>query len=168
MDNVTINIYEEYCLIDIMNKCPYAKDLLSDDNINQAVNDLQRVFCYCQQVPPVFMVKSYDAIEEHSKVSYTNEAIAKQILMKIIIGTAFRDNKPKPYSLWNVFMEHQLKFTVKALKFFSEDKQVFSYFRGYDYKQLDEVKKEIIEPFLNHVKNVIANGNDEIYTGCSI
>ena len=163
MDNVTINVYEEYCLIDIMNKCPYAKDLLSDDNINEAVNDLQRVFCYCQQVPPVFMVKSYDAIEEHSKVSYTNEAIAKQILSKIIIGTAFRDSKPKPYSLWNVFMDHQLKFTVKALKFYSDDKQVFSYFRGYDYKQLDEVKKEVIEPFLNHVKDVIANGNDDIY-----
>ena len=40
-------------------------------------------------------------------------------------------------------MDHQLDFTVKGLKFFSEDPQVFSYFRGYDFKELDEVKKEI-------------------------
>ena len=49
------------------------------------------------------------------------------------------------------------------IKFFSEDEQVFSYFRGYDYKQLDEVKEELIKPFLNHIHDVIANKNEEVY-----
>jgi len=109
------------------------------------------------------MFKDFDAIEERPKVSYTSEMIAKQKLKKVVIGKVFRDNKIKPYSLWDVFIDNQLQFTVKALKFYSEDEQIFNYFRGYDYKQLDEVKEEVIQPFLNHIHDVIANKNEEIY-----
>ena len=159
----SINIYESFNLIDIRNKVPYAKEVLTSENINEAINDLQRVFCYCEVIPPVYMLKSYDAINEIPKVSYTSEKIAHPILNKIIIGQIFRDNKMKKYTLWDLFIEHQLKFTVKGLKFYSQDNQVFSYFRGYDYKILDEVNEELIQPFLKHIHDVIANNNDEVY-----
>ena len=152
----TINIYESFNLIDVMHKCPYADDA-------EALTDLKKCFVHCVNVPPVFMIKSYDAIEELPKVSYTSEAVAKQILKKIVIKKVKKDGKKRPYSCWDLFMDHQLDFTVKALKFFSEDPQVFSYFRGYDFKELDEVKKEVIEPFLQHIKEVIANNNEEVY-----
>ena len=152
----TINIYESFNLIDVMHKCPYADDA-------EALTDLKKCFVHCVNVPPVFMIKSYDAIEELPKVSYTSEAVAKQILKKIIIKKVKKDGKKRPYSCWDLFMDHQLDFTVKALKFFSEDPQVFSYFRGYDFKQLEEVKKDVIEPFLQHIKEVIANNNEEVY-----
>ena len=57
-------------MIDIRNKCPYAIEVLSDEKIEEAIDDLKRVFCYCESVPPVYMIKSFDAIEEHPKVSY--------------------------------------------------------------------------------------------------
>ena len=160
---VTIDIYEKFNLMDIMRKCPYAKEVLSGENIEQAIDDLKKVFCCCQSVPQVYMIKSFDAIDEIPKVSYTSEMIAKQILKKVIIGKLFRDDKMKPYSLWDLFIDNQIQFTVKALKFYSEDEQVFSYFRGYDYKQLDEVKEELIKPFLNHIHDVIANKNEDVY-----
>ena len=69
----TINIYESFNLIDVMHKCPYADDA-------EALTDLKKCFVHCVNVPPVFMIKSYDAIEELPKVSYTSEAVAKQIL----------------------------------------------------------------------------------------
>ena len=166
MDKVAverISIFDKFNLIDIRQKCPYAKDVLTDEKIDEAIHDLQKCLSYCEVVPPVYMIKSYDAIEEHPKVSYTNEAVAKQILNKIIIGKLFIENKMKKFSLWDLFIENQLKFTVKALKFYSEDEQVFSYFRGYDYNELDQVKKELIEPFLKHIHDVIANNNEEIY-----
>ena len=152
----TINVFDEFNLIDVRRKCPYANDA-------EALADLKKCFVHCEHVPPVFMLKSYDAIEELPKVSYTSEAVAKQILKKIVIKKVKKDGKKRPYSCWDLFMDHQLDFTVKALKFFSEDPQVFSYFRGYDFKQLDEVKKEVIEPFLQHIKEVIANNNEEVY-----
>ena len=54
-------------------------------------------------------------------------------------------------------------FTVKGLKFYSKNPDIFSYFRGYDFKQLDTVKQEVIQPFLNHIHDVIADNNEEIY-----
>ena len=159
MQNVTtetINVFDEFNLIDVRRKCPYADDA-------EALTDLKKCFVHCEHVPPVFMLKSYDAIEELPKVSYTSEAVAKQILKKIVIKKVKKDGKKRPYSCWDLFMDHQLDFTVKALKFFSEDPQVFSYFRGYDFKELEEVKKDVIEPFLQHIKDVIANGNEEVY-----
>ena len=152
----SINIYDKFNLIDLRHKCPYKDE-------DEALADLKKCFVHCEVVPPVFMIKSYDGIEELPKVSYTNEAVAKQILKKIIIKKIKIDGKKKPYSCWDLFMNHQLEFTVKALKFYSEDSQVFSYFRGYDYQQLDQVKNEVIEPFLNHIKEVIANNNEEVY-----
>lgn len=163
MQTSTINIYDSFNLLDIMQKSPYSKDVLTTENLNEAINDLQKVLCYCASVPPVFMIKSYDALDEIPKVSYTSEKIAHPMLNKIIIGHLFRDNKMKKYSLWDLFIDNQLHFTVKAIKFYSQDPQVFNYFRGYDYKQLDEVKQNIIEPFLNHIHDVIANGNEDIY-----
>ena len=151
----SINIYDKFNLIDLRHKCPYKDE-------DEALADLKKCFVHCEVVPPVFMIKSYDAIEELPKVSYTSEAVAKQILKKIIIKKIKIDGKKKPYSCWDLFMNHQLEFTVKALKFYSEDSQVFSYFRGYDYQQLDQ-KNEVIEPFLNHIKEVIANNNEEVY-----
>lgn len=152
---VRIDIYDEFNLIDVMKKCPYKEE-------KEAVEDLKRCLVYCQSVPPVYMIKSYDAMNERPKVSYTNESIAIQILKKILIFKKTVERK-KDYTAWDVFINHQLIFTVKGLKFYSEDPQVFSYFRGYDYKKLDEVREELIQPFLNHVHDVIADGNDEVY-----
>ena len=153
-----IDVNDEFNLIDIRSKCPY--DNRSDE---EAINDLKKCFVYCESVPPVFMIKTYDSINENMKVSYTNETVAKSMMKKVIINTRLMNGRMKNYSLWDLFNDNQLEFTVKGLKFYSEDKQVFSYFRGYDYKKLDKVKDEVIRPFLNHVHDVIANNNEEVY-----
>ena len=152
---VRIDIYDEFNLIDVMKKCPYNND-------EDAISDLKRCLVYCQSVPPIYMIKSYDAMNEHSKVSYTNETIASQILKKIVIHKKTVERR-KDYTAWDLFLGNQLVFTVKGLKFYSKDPQVFSYFRGYDYKKLNGVKRELIQPFLNHIHDVIADGNDEVY-----
>lgn len=156
MENITIDINDNFNLIDIMNKYPYKK-------IDDAVNDLKRCLVYCISVPPVYMIKTYDTLIERPKVSYTNEKIAMSILKKVVICKVLVNNNSKDFSAWDLFLKFKTKFTVKGLKFFSNDPQVFSYFRGYDYKELDEVKTSIIQPFLNHIHDVIANKNEEVY-----
>ena len=95
-----IDVSDSFNLMDIMHKCPYAQ-VLTDETINGAIGDLQKVLRYCLSAPPVYIIKSFDAIEEHPKVSYTCENIAHQILDKIIIGKTIRDNKTKKLSLWS-------------------------------------------------------------------
>ena len=82
----SINIYESFNLIDLRHKCPYRDE-------GEALADLKKCFVHCEVVPPVFMIKSYDGIEELPKVSYTSEAVAKQILKKIIIKKIKKDGR---------------------------------------------------------------------------
>ena len=161
-----IDVLDSFNLKDIIDKCPYAKNsnhILTDAEYEEAVKDLKRVFCCCISTPEVYMFKDYDSINETAKVSYTSESIAKTKLKKIVIGKSFKKEKPTTLTMWDLFLDNQKLFTVKALKFHSDDPQVFSYFRGYDYNQLEEVKMEIIQPFLDHIREVIANKNEEVY-----
>ena len=53
MQNVTtetINVFDEFNLIDVRRKCPYADDA-------EALADLKKCFVHCENVPPVFMIK---------------------------------------------------------------------------------------------------------------
>ena len=162
----SINVLDPFNLMDIINKCPYAKNnnqMLTDAEYEEAINDLKKVFRCCVSTPEIYMFKDYYSINENAKVSYTSESIAKSKLKKIVIGKTFKKEKPTQLTMWDIFLDNQKLFTVKALKFYSEDKQVFSYFRGYDYNKLDEVKMEIIQPFLDHIRIVIANGNEMVY-----
>ena len=50
-----------------------------------------------------------------------------------------------------------------GMRFYDERENIFSYFTGYDYNEVDEVNEDVIAGFLNHVKEIMANGNKEIY-----
>ena len=149
-----IDIKDEFCLMDIRQK---KNKYVSESEV---INDLKRVFMVVDSTPEVFVIKDYDSINDFVKISYTTESIAKSKLKKIIIGY---NSEKKPVNAWKIYLQHTELFTVKALKFYSEDPHVFSYFRGYDYNKLDEVKEQVIKPFLDHVFNVIANKNDAVY-----
>ena len=41
---VTLDIYDKFNLIDVRNKCQYAKDVLTDEKIDEAINDLKKCF----------------------------------------------------------------------------------------------------------------------------
>ena len=155
--NTTIDINDKFNLMDIRKKCPY--------NLNKLdiLVDIKKCFVVCDSTPEIFMFKDYDSLNNCVKVSYTNENIAKSKLKKIIVGNRIEGNKTKPINAWDLYLENTLLFTVKALKFYSEDPEIFSYFRGYDYNKLDDVKQEIIQPFLDHVLEVICDNNQEIY-----
>ena len=167
----SIDVLDPFNLIDIIDKAPYAKNtsqILTDEEYQEAINDLQRVFCCCVSTPEIYMFKDYDSINEIVKVSYTGEAVAKTKLRKIIIGKTFKNEKSKLMTLWDLFIDNQKLFSVKALKFYSTDSQVFSYFRGYDYDlpedaTMEDVKMNVIQPFLDHVREVIANNNEQVY-----
>ena len=156
MENVTIDLNDDFNLQALRMKCPYTND-------EEALIDLKRIFLVSDQSSEVYLFKDYDSIKKCGKVSYVSEAVAKQKLKKIIMKTIIVNYKPKKYSFWDLYLDNVEKFHVKGLTFYSENPDEFSYFRGYDYKQLDEVKTNIIQPFLDHIHDVIANKNEEVY-----
>ena len=132
-------------------------------NEEDAIKDLKRVFAVVDYTPEVYAIKDFDPFLDRPKVSYTNQAIAKQKLKKLKMLDKQVGKNIKSISAWDLYLDNISEFTVKALKFYSDDPQVLSYFKGYDIKQLDKVKEEIIQPFLDHIYKVIANENSEVY-----
>lgn len=54
-------------------------------------------------------------------------------------------------------------FEKDAVAFKSDDPNVFSLFRGFTYGNDDTVDMECVSLFLNHMKEVICNGDDKLY-----
>ena len=50
-----------------------------------------------------------------------------------------------------------------GMRFYDERPNIFSFFTGYEPALLSDVDMNVIEPFLNHTKEVICNGNEELY-----
>lgn len=157
IEKITIDVNDRFSTRNIIMHDAY------DLETNDVVYDLKRCFLMVNKTPEIYMFKDYDSLKEQCVVAYTSENIAKQKLKKIEVGTKMVDKKIKKINAWDIFMENIGLFIVDGLKFYSEDPNLFSYFRGYDYKVLDSVNEEVISLFLDHIRNVIANGNDEIY-----
>ncbi|KAH7816128.1 putative Poxvirus D5 protein [Monocercomonoides exilis] len=61
------------------------------------------------------------------------------------------------------FVEARMEFIVKEVKFFSDNTRIFSLFHGFKYQMANEQNDEIIKPFLDFTREVIANDNEELY-----
>lgn len=161
MTTSNIDIHDTFNLYDMQQKYPHTID---NDSLREknALSDLSKCFVYCMSVPPVYIIKDYDNINDKMTVKYTNESIAKQMLSKVIIHpkTFQREHE---YTAWNLFKHHVAELSVIGIKFYSSNPRVFSFFRGYDYVVSDSVNMNIIQPFLNHIHDVIANYNDDVY-----
>ena len=96
-----IDTTSDYSFLDIIQTVPYTKQILRDDEITQAIYDLQKVFCCSITTPEIFIFKDYDPLTESAKVSYTSESNAKSKLKKIIIGKRIINEKAVKMSLWD-------------------------------------------------------------------
>lgn len=142
----------------IRRKCPYA-------NISDAVIDLKRVFVAIDSANEVFVLKGYADDDENSgTIQYVNEVSAKAKLNKIIVGEHLEGKSMKKISMWDVYLQNTLVFTMERLTFYSKCSGSFNIFQGYEYKQLDTVDEALIQPFLDHNHNIIADGNAEFST----
>jgi hypothetical protein len=80
------------------------------------------------------------------------------------------DDKGKMNNLKNIFEmrygSDSIKniFSVKDVRFYSKDNNVFSLFQGYPFDNEGSLFSEhLIKPFLNHIFEVICDKNNELY-----
>ena len=151
-------------------------DYVGKDNelyINDALEDMKRVMVYTNS-PLAYYIKQI--CETTMKLEVMCSADAEKILKEIIIGEEVK-NVPtgknsfkvlkNPVTLYDVFTgnsgKNKLEFLVRAVRFISTEPGVLSLFRGYPYKSLKTCDMKLIQPWLDHVSNVISNHNKEIY-----
>lgn len=133
------------------------------------MNDLKRVAVLYEKedihADSLIALKCYNCLHHIYKIGYITEKKFINLLKKYNIGRYYKNGKLKDCNAADVYsyIQNRNCLKCKSLKFYSTDPDDFSYFHGYDYKELDDYNKDIISEYLNHIRNFVANGNEELY-----
>ena len=132
---------------------------------NKFINDLKKCVVVINTAEMLFIVKDYDGVRDTNKLTFLTDKGFERLMRSIKVGKYYKEGKIKPVNAFMIYDEGKNKnYLMKdGMRFYDERENIFSYFTGYDYKEVDGVNENVIAGFLNHVKEVIANGNEEIY-----
>lgn len=113
-----------------------------------------------------FVIKIEDE-DGNPKLSYQYgtkfEKLAKMV--KCYDEELCKDKRNHP-TAYTAFEKYKTHFNITAIKFYSKNPKHISMYKGLYYRidiPLTEIKMDLIQPFLDHTKNVICNGNEELY-----
>ena len=132
---------------------------------NRFINDLKKCVTVINSAEMLFIVKDYDGVRDTTTLSFLNDKGFEKLMKSIKVGKYEKDNKVKPVNAFMIYDEGKNKnYLMKdGMRFYDERENIFSYFNGYDYEMLKDINYEKISGFLNHVKEVIAKDNEELY-----
>ena len=133
--------------------------------VNKFISDLMRCVVVINTAKQIFVVKDYDEINNTNKLSFLKDEDFSKLMKSINLGTYYKDGKIKNVTAWMIYDEGRNKnwLMKDGMRFYDERPNIFSFFTGYEPGLLSSVDVSVIEPFLNHVKEVICNGNEELY-----
>ena len=126
---------------------------------NEVVSDLSKVIRRIDGENIIFIKKTFDANNEKYNFSFCNNQTMKEMLKAVKL---WKDGL-KYFTAWDALSLNLTPLSCKGFKFFSNDKSIFSMFRGYKYKVLDSVNESVIKQFLNLIYEVIADSNNAVY-----
>lgn len=145
----TIDLHEQFDFRSMLSK--------RYNNAVDVIFDLSKVMRKIDCDTIMYIKKYYNIHSNMYEIAFINQANMKEMLKSIKVEIdGFK-------SAWDVFDYNQQFLTIKGVKFISNDKEVFSTFQGYKYNVLDKVNMNVIDMFMNFVKEVICDSNDEVY-----
>lgn len=186
-----LNLNEEFSLTDIAKKDYnniikfYDYQTTKDDYIEipdlthkcfdfkAFIEDALKVLVIIDKAREIFILKEYNYQYNSYDIAYLTNKEAKTKLKSINVGYDWelvekKDKlfKRKNYSFWDILEMGKIKNHFKKLDscFHSFDKNIFSYFQGYNFEKQNSYDKNAIDLWLNdHVLNDICDGNVELF-----
>ena len=153
VDDCKIDVRKEENITDFINSCPFKLETRND--YIDVICSLRYFFASVHSTPKLFIIK--DKVKNGFKISYTNKEKAKEKLEEISVGKV----EGKVKTAWDIYKQFHELFTYDYITFYEcNNTRAFNFFNGY-YHKLVDFKKEVIELFLKHVKEVICNGNGD-------
>ena len=107
----------------------------------------------------MYIQKEYDVFSKTWGIAFVNSNEMKDSLKTIKLWK----NEGKTITAYDVLLTDLTALTVKGVCFNSEDHDVFSMFHGYKYSVLEEVDDSVIQSFMDFVREVVGDDNDEVY-----
>ena len=161
----SLRIDTNFCFSTIRTEGPYESE-------EDAIKALKKCLLVVDHIPMTYLMKDYNEEIDKYVIKTVNKAMAEDYLSEIVIceyedvktkkvkGNSVKEVVTVSLTALNIYKNNKNSFLVKGSKFYSENPQIFSVFRGYDRNLLKSINYEIIQPFLDHLLNIVC-GNDK-------
>ena len=161
-ESIEVDLQDQFSLFDIRKKDYQNKNGI---RVGEFLSDLKKVLIVVDCAKSLYFIKDIDIDEKTMKFSPLDDAGFKLKMTSINLGYYFEAKKKKTINAYQIFCAGKNKnfFMRRQIKFYSDNPEFFSIFYGYQYSPLKEIEMPIIQPFLNHIHDIIADNNDELY-----
>ncbi len=145
-----------FSINDIIEKAPYG-------SISDVIIDLKRILVSISSASRIFVYKFPGDKNTNGKIDFKsrNEIIAE--IGDYTIGHMTSRANTKDWTLWDIYKKYAKYFMMKRLSFHNEEPGSYNIFRGLPYTPSQTLDRSWIQPYLTHIREVIANGNEEVY-----
>lgn len=125
---------------------------------------MKRVLVVINGSKQIYILKDIDGQTNRGKFGFLTIREFKSRISEINVGKYYKDNKLRTVTALDIYRSGKNKnvFLKDALTFYSTNPKHYSLFCGYPYKELPTYDESIINPFLDHVREVIANNNNTL------
>ena len=163
-EDAHIDIRDEFSLKTLCNT-DYSLSNGKGIDVNRFISDLKKVVTVINHAEMMFYVKEYNETKKSMSLVVKSLTKFKSTLESINIGKYFKNNKWKSVNAYDIYNAGKNKNYImkEDVVFYADNDDVLSLFMGYDYNVLDNVDESLITPYLNHIKEVISDGNEEVY-----
>lgn len=133
-------------------------------------DDISRCFVNVGNSEAFYIKKYIEDTNSYQLNNYSTEKV-KEKLSDVLI-TSDNVEKIKTFDLcellfnrkfYDIRSRHQKVYKKKDVTFYSENENSLSLFTGFKYPNIDIVDMDKISLFLDHIKNIIAVGRDDLY-----
>lgn len=137
----------------------------SYDSEAEVVADLSKVIRFIQNGKMMYLVKTFDPLNNRMMIQYTSAYMMKRSLSLMSLPKLSED-KRKKRTVFDVCSENLAQLSVLGVKFTGDpfDDNIYVMFHGYKYAVQPECNHRLIEPFLTFIWQDICNSDSEIYT----
>lgn len=164
--NVKIDLDDDFSMIQLA-KNDYTRVGRKGIDAMRFMNDLKKVAALIETEDGNELIaqKCYYGLKGVYRIAYITEDQFVKKLKMMNVGSYYKNGKLKDCNAYAIYSKgkNRTSLMCKGIKFYSPDPDMFSYFRGYDYKELDDYNEDVISAYLNHIRENIANGNEELY-----
>lgn len=164
--DIKIDLRDSFTYEDVLKK-KYYRDDGSGIDAMRFMNDLKRVCVIFKEGKKMLVaLKSRDNLNNTIKLDIMPERdFINEFLKNHPLGGYYKNGVWKDCNAFMVYNSSLNKQSLRrdGLKFYTTEPNMFSVFQGYDYEELDDYDENIISVYLNHIRENIANGNEELY-----
>ncbi len=141
---------------ELYEKAPYG-------SIADVIIDLKRIMIEVTSDSTMYVYKFPGTTESNGRIVFKtfNEMVTE--FAHFPIGRTSNRANAKELTAWDIYKKYSKYFRMKRFAFNSDVARTYNIFRGLPYTPTQTLDREMIQPYLNHIHDIITDNNDIDY-----